>query len=469
VKISKAPIALLLAAAWLALPGGALGAVEDGDAGDLPGAAQDLTAEPVSVIEGEVAGPADQDLYRVCLEGGGTFSASTVGGTELDTQLFLFDSGGHGVYGNDDSQATRQSTLPAAHELTPGAAGLYLLAVSPYDRDPQGAEGAIFAGGGGVLAPSGPGAAGPLSDWAGRDGVPGAYSIALTGTAGCAAPDTTPPTVSLLVPEDGALIPRGAAVTVDFGCSDEGGSGLASCEGSVADGELLDTATLGERAVTVTARDNAGNETVVTNTALVVDVTAPEITIRAPLDGAVYLLHEEVLADYECADEPGGSGLVACAGSVADGEPLDTGSVGPKTFTVEARDAAGGTATETSAYRVVYDFRGFRRPVRDRPAVNRVRAGRLVPVRFSLAGFHGFDVLADGHPQVAEIECGSGAEPAAGDRARLVGRHRVHWSRWSRSYVLLWKTRRSWAGSCRQLLVGLADGTTRRADFRFKR
>jgi hypothetical protein len=34
---------------------------------------------------------------------------------------------------------------------------------------------------------------------------------------------------------------------------------------------------------------------------------------------------------------------------------------------------------------------------------------------------------------------------------------------------MAWKTRRSWAGSCRQLLLGLADGTVRRADYRFKR
>ena len=45
----------------------------------------------MSVIEGEMRRRTDVDLYRLCLSGGGSFSASTVGGSEGDTQLFLFD------------------------------------------------------------------------------------------------------------------------------------------------------------------------------------------------------------------------------------------------------------------------------------------------------------------------------------------------------------------------------------------
>jgi hypothetical protein len=454
------------AALCLAMPAGALAAAEAGDAGDLPGSAQDLTAASVEAIDGAIGAAADQDLYRVCLEGGGGFSASTVGGTELDTQLFLFDASGRGVYGNDDSQATRQSTLPAGDPLTPAAPGAYLLAISPYDRDPAGAGGEIF-GGGRIQAPVGPGGGDPLTGWAGSDGAPGAYRIALTGTTACVAPDATPPTVDLRVPEDGAAVPRGAALTVDFDCADEGGSGLVSCVGSVPDGALLDTAALGARAVTVTARDAAGNETVVTHTLTVVDATAPSIALRAPVDGATYVLGRRVLADYDCADDPGGSGLTTCTGSVPSGEPLDTAAVGMHAFTVEAADAAGNPASAAAAYRVIYDWRGFRWPVAGRPALNRVRAGRTVAVRFSLAGYHGRHVLADGYPQVAEIACGSGEEPGSGDPARI--RHRLAYLRWSDSYVLLWRTRRAWAGSCRQLMLGLADGTVRRADFRLKR
>jgi len=432
-----------------------MGATEAGDAGDLPATAQDLSGAPVDAIDGSIGAADDQDLYRVCLEGGGSFSATTVGGTQLDTQLFLFDAAGMGVYGNDDSQATRQSTLPAFNALTPGEPGVYLLAVTPYNRDPQSNSGAIF-GSGGLLAPTGPGAADPLSAWDGLEGRTGPYGITLTGTAACAPPDETAPVVQL-EPADGAEYPVGAAVTVSWSCSDEGGSGLASCEGSVPNGSALDTSGPGQHAITVTARDNAGNETVVTHTVRVADGSPPSIDLRSPLDGTVYLLGEQVLADYGCSDD-----AVSCAGDVPDGEPLDTSSVGAHTFSVEASDTSGNSASASAGYRVIYDF-GFLWPVKNRPEVNRVRAGRVALVRFSLDGFHGRHVIAAGYPRVAEIECGSSEEPASGERARV---RRV---RSRHGYAFAWKTRRSWAGTCRQLLLGLDDGTVRRADYLFTR
>ena len=35
-------------------------------------------------------------------------------------------------------------------------------------------------------------------------------------------------------------------------------------------------------------------------------------------------------------------------------------------------------------------------------------------------------------------------------------------------YVYVWKTDKAWAGTCRQLVVQLKDGTARRANFKFK-
>jgi hypothetical protein len=34
-------------------------------------------------------------------------------------------------------------------------------------------------------------------------------------------------------------------------------------------------------------------------------------------------------------------------------------------------------------------------------------------------------------------------------------------------YIYVWKTDKTWAGTCRQLVVTLADGTTQRANFQF--
>ena len=115
----KRIVTALAALALLASPAAAFAAPEQGDAGDLPASAQDLSAEGAARIDGELADEADIDVYRLCLAGDATFSASTVGGTTVDTQLFLFDAEGHGVYANDDlNNGVRQSLLPAQHELT---------------------------------------------------------------------------------------------------------------------------------------------------------------------------------------------------------------------------------------------------------------------------------------------------------------------------------------------------------------
>ena len=79
--------------------------------------------------------------------------------------------------------------------------------------------------------------------------------------------DVTDPTVTLTTPSDGATFPRFRSVDADFACADEvGGSGIASCVGTVDDGEAVDTSTLGDHDFTVTASDVAGNTTAVTHT-----------------------------------------------------------------------------------------------------------------------------------------------------------------------------------------------------------
>jgi hypothetical protein len=380
------PLALAAAALLLFAPMAAA-AAETGDAGDLLPGAQDLTPGGVTQIDGNFANSSDVDLYRLCLPGGGSFSASTVGGSVVDTQLFLFDSSGRGVYGNDDDGSSRQSTLPAGDPLTPAAAGEYYLAVAPYNRDPNSDAGPIFASLGPVLAPTGIGGGQPVSGWSGRVSGMGPYRVVVTG-ASCVAPDSTPPTIDL----------------------------------------------------------------------------------RTPFDGAEYLLDEDVAADYGCTDEPGGSGLVSCVGTVADGAAVDTSSVGERTFEVDAADAAANTAVARSVYRVVYDFEGFLWPVRNPPATNHWRAGLPVPIRFELDGDRGRDVIEEGWPQVAQIECGSGAEPASGEPARHPRWFReLAFRKRTARYVFLWRTRREWAGTCRRFLLRLNDGTVKRADFEFVR
>ena len=111
------------------------------------------------------------------------------------------------MYGNDDAQATRQSTLPALDPLTPAAPGVYLLGDLALQPRPARRR-----------RPDLPGlrwracsrcSDEPLSSLVAHGPPGGTYGIALTGTTACAPPDQTPPTVDLRVPADGASVARG--------------------------------------------------------------------------------------------------------------------------------------------------------------------------------------------------------------------------------------------------------------------
>jgi hypothetical protein len=453
------------------------GAVEQGDAGELPATSQKVGPPgPLTSIEGTTSGSQDRDVFQICLTGGGNFSAETrkippEDGTNFDSQLFLLDKDGKGVYANDDHDGRNPgpSTLPANHDLTPRTPDVYYLAISHFDFDPVSSAGRIFPNAStGVVGPTGSGGHRSMTGWMGVGGSPGgSYTIFLTGAKSCI-PDTAPPQIALRAPEDGAVFARGELVAADYECvEEESGSGLESCEGSAPDGQPIDTATVGEKTFEVTASDRAGNKASVTHTYTVVDREPPLITLASPLDGAEFTLGELVRASYSCSDEPGGSGLQSCAGNVPNGSPIDTNTPGPHTFTVRAQDRAGNVSTATAAYTVLFDFEGFLPPVDNPPAVNRVKAGRTVPMKFRLGGYRGRDVLADGYPRSVPMACGTGAELDGGKAARAASRPRLAFKARNDVYTYRWKTEKGWAGSCRQFVLKLVDGSVHHANFRF--
>jgi hypothetical protein len=90
-------------------------------------------------------------------------------------------------------------------------------------------------------------------------------------------------------------------------------------------------------------------------------------------------------------------------------------------------------------------------------------------VNLSLDGFKGFGVMAAGYPQSQPIACDAGA-PVDVVETTLPARFSVLlYDPVTDTYVYLWKTDRSWAGTCRQLVVKLDDGSVHRANFQFTR
>jgi uncharacterized protein len=115
-----------------------------------------------------------------------------------------------------------------------------------------------------------------------------------------------------------------------------------------------------------------------------------------------------------------------------------------------------------------YDWTGFFHPI-DNEALNEVKAGSNVPVRFSLSGNQGLEVFFTGYPRSAPIDCSSleVAGPSVGTSS--TGRNSLRYDPLTDEYVYTWKTEKSWADTCRRLVVVLDDGSIHTADFTFKK
>ena len=295
------------------------------DHGDTTTGATALTA-PDLAAAGVVERTDDVDVFSFTTSGGPVAIDIDAAADlpNLDIRAQLLDSGGSPVADSNDSGSL--------------AAG--------FDQSLTGGTYFVTVDGTGVGAPS----VDPTTGFT-EYGSIGQYTI--SGTANVVV-DSAVPTAQITSPADQGTFAGGAVVTADYSCADEpGGSGLDTCTGPVADGDPIDTSTVGPHTFTVTATDYAGNTATATHTYTVVDGTDPTATITTPADNDTFVIGDEITADYSCADEPGGSGLDTCTGTTPDGDPIDTSTYGPKSFSLTATDNAGNTATVTHTYTVV--------------------------------------------------------------------------------------------------------------------
>jgi hypothetical protein len=223
---------------------------------------------------------------------------------------------------------------------------------------------------------------------------------------------------------------------------------------------------LGETLVTYTATDAHGNTASATQKVTVIDNTAPvvtppaNVTVQLPLNSTAtsrtVTYPNPATATDNCA------GAISISYSPASGS---TFSVGTTTVTVTATDAHGNSASATFTVTVLYNFSGFFQPVDNLPTLNIVNAGRAIPVKFSLSGNKGLNIFAANSPYTVALDCGNGAGVdvletlTAGSSSLSYG---------GDQYNYVWKTESSWAGTCRQLVVKLNDGSEHRANFKFK-
>jgi hypothetical protein len=232
----------------------------------------------------------------------------------------------------------------------------------------------------------------------------------------------------------------------------------------------------GSHTATGIATDDAGNVSAQASLVVQVDADGPVVAFTdcptAPL-----ILGSTTSANWQASD--GESGLASAASSSV---ALVTSSVGGKSVdSPEASDNVGHTATATCNYSVIYDWTGFLRPVDNKDGdgdyvLNVVKAGSAVPVKFKLGGDQGLDIFAqagtDGsgnptyYPTSKTIPCGSSAEVDAIESVVTAGASSLQYDASTGTYTYVWKTDKAWAGTCRQLIVQLDDGTYHRANFK---
>ena len=198
-----------------------------------------------------------------------------------------------------------------------------------------------------------------------------------------------------------------------------------------------------------------------------VDRKAPTITCNSP--APTFLLNQSP-ANVTGVAADGGSGPASQNLSA----PADTSSVlgNPKSVVLNAADNVGNGSSKPCYYSVIFDFHGFFQPVDNLPTMNAVKAGSAVPLKFDLSGNQGLNVFAAGYPKTKMISCNDSSPLDDIETTVTAGGSSLNYDGGVNppigQYIYVWKTEKSWVGTCRELDVMLVDGTIHSAKFKFK-
>jgi hypothetical protein len=273
--------------------------------------------------------------------------------------------------------------------------------------------------------------------------------------------DKTAPTIGGAA----TTLPNGAGwyntnVTVHFTCADLL-SGIADCTAD----QTLSSEGTGQSA-SGTAKDKADNSASATVSGINIDQTAPAVSVTGVTNGATYVLGSVPTAG--CTTTDALSGVATSATLTSSGGP-----VGAVTATCSgAADIAGNTSSASVTYSVIYNWAGFFQPIDNNGVLNSVKAGSAVPVKFSLGGNQGLNIFAANYPASKLMTCDPAATVDVLEEVLTVtaGGSSLSYDATvapSGQYVYVWKTDKTWAGTCRQLIVKLVDGTVHTANFKF--
>ena len=224
----------------------------------------------------------------------------------------------------------------------------------------------------------------------------------------------------------------------------------------------------GTHTITLTVTDTGGGSDSDDVVVTVQDTLAPSISCPS---NVVVTLPINSSATSMVVNYPAVTATDSCSSSVTVNSTPASGSVfpiGATTVHATADDGNGHTSTCSFTVTVQYNFAGFFPPVANLPTLNIVQAGRAVPVKFSLSGNKGLGIFAAGSPSSGPIACNSSDPATVLEETVTAGGSSLSYDAATDQYIYVWKTEQGWAGTCRQLVVQLNDGSIRRANFKFK-
>lgn len=271
--------------------------------------------------------------------------------------------------------------------------------------------------------------------------LPSNVTVEATGPSGASATWTAPSASDLV---DGS---------VSVSCASAGGLGADNIF------------PLGSTTITCSATDAAGNTASDTFTVTVQDTTKPVIS-NVPADVSVYATSRNGASVNYAA--PTATDIVS--GNVSVSCQPASGSTFAKGMTpvsCKATDASGNTADAGFNVSVLdWTVNGFYAPI-DKGIHNTVKSGATVPLKFNVYAGNEVTDVAQVAISVKGITCASvnGEDPVG---ETTTGATSLRYDTTGGQFIYNWQTPKNKAGSCYEVTMTAADGTTASATFKLK-
>jgi hypothetical protein len=120
-----------------------------------------------------------------------------------------------------------------------------------------------------------------------------------------------------------------------------------------------------------------------------IDTTPPRIAINSPINGSIYILKQNLIANWSVNDTT--SGTAPAIATYANGSVISTTSVGTKIFSVNSSDNAGNTNKTNVTYYIRYKFGGFLQPI-DTDGHSIFKKTSKIDIRFRLSDINAVNV-----------------------------------------------------------------------------